>query len=79
MSEYIKVSGCINSEYGASNVDMYLKVGDAMYELTPVTGQATEYGFAGYLEKIDMFAQTSIVVSVDGETYEQDVNIEFEE
>ena len=79
MSEYIKVSGCINSDYGATNADMYLKVGDAMYELTPVTGQATEYGFVGYLEKIDMFAQASIVVSIDGETYEQEVNIEIEE
>ena len=79
MSEYIKVSGCINSDYGASNVDMYLKVGDVMYELTPVTGEATEYGFVGYLDKIDMLSQASIVVSVEGVTYEQKVNIEIED
>lgn len=79
MSDYIKISGCVNNDYGAYNADIYLKIGDAMYEMTPVTGQATEYGFTGYLEGIDMLGQASIVVSIEGKTYEQNVNIEIEE
>ena len=78
-SEYIKVSGCLNKDYCEYNSNIYLKIEDSAYELTPVTGEATEYGFVGYIERIDEGAEASIVVVNEKNIYEEKINIEIEE
>lgn len=78
-AEYIKVSGCVNVDYASAHTDVYIKIDNSMYELTPVSYDGCEYGFEGYVENIDKGAPVSIVVDSSDKIYEQFICLEFTE
>ena len=69
--DYVKITGEINNDYTGAQTDIYVRVNETLYEMTPVTANDNLYGFVGYVKDIKEADRIVIVVATKDNIWEQ--------